>query len=450
MKKNRIQIAAFSLIILFITAITAPLSARAEQYVTPHFVKEEKESVEKQEQRFYLIDISGAVTEYVYNAKGLLVEETDPLGAVTSYEYDAGDRLVKMVTPDGTVTEYSYTADGNVTKVIAKKADGTVDMLEYQYASNGSLTKAISDSAIDEYTYTEQGEIASVTRNGKYRLELAYNKAGRLINLKEVCCGVAVPDAETIYTYDNQNRLTKVVQNGTLLSQYRYNADGKLEQQTDGAGNVIRYTYDDKNNLTSMVTKSSNGIVLYQEENIYNENRSVTAKTVSGIVPETIGAAGSFFYTYDSSDRLIKEEGTYGVICYTYDNMGNRLTKTQNGVTTSYTYDLCNKLLTETTDGKITVYRYDAMGNLLKKTGPEGTTYYTYNAFHQLEKIINPYGICQENTYDAFGIRASLAENGKTTEYMTYNGMVLSGYNSAGERTEHYSYGDKILAQGIN
>ena len=155
-------------------------------------------------------------------------------------------------------------------------------------------------------------------------------------------------------------------------------------------------------------------------------------------------------YTYDSFDRLIKKEGTYGTICYSYDNMGNRLTKTENGVTTSYTYDLCNKLLTETTNGKAIVYSYDAMGNLIKKTSAEGTTHYVYNAFNQLEKVTNPYGICQENTYDAFGIRASLAENGSTTEYMTYNGMVLSGYNSARERTEHYSYGDKILAQGIN
>lgn len=38
-------------------------------------------------QYFYIVDLSGAVTEYVYNGKGLLVEETNPLGEITVYTY---------------------------------------------------------------------------------------------------------------------------------------------------------------------------------------------------------------------------------------------------------------------------------------------------------------------------------------------------------------------------
>ena len=170
--KKRIQRIAFLLITIITTIVTTPLTAKAEQYVAPFFVKAEGGNTQQKKQRFYIVDVSGAITEYVYNAEGLLVEEIDPLGAVTSYEYDTGDRLIKLVTPDDTVTEYSYTEDGNVTKIMAKKADGTVDMLEYQYALDGSLTTAISNSAVDEYTYTENGEVASITRNGKYRLEL--------------------------------------------------------------------------------------------------------------------------------------------------------------------------------------------------------------------------------------------------------------------------------------
>ena len=177
----------------------------------------------------------------------------------------------------------------------------------------------------------------------------------------------------------------------------------------------------------------------------YNKNGSITSRKISGLVPAIGGTAGEFTFCYDEYDRLIKEQGVYGTIMYTYDVMGNRLTKTENGVTTYYTYDLCNKLMSEKTGETETNYIYDSMGNLVKKIAPEGETDYSYNAFNLLELVTTPTGASQTSFYDAFGIRSSLMENGVTTQYMTYNGVVLSGYNSKGERTEHYTYGNKIL-----
>ena len=59
---------------------------------------------------------------------------------------------------------------------------------------------------------------------------------------------------------------------------------------------------------------------------------------------------------------------------------------------------------------------------------------------------MNPDGTWQTNTYDASGIRSMIAENGITTEFMTFNGLVLGGYNKNGEQTEHYYYGNSLLA----
>lgn len=255
-----------------------------------------------------------------------------------------------------------------------------------------------------------------------------------------------IPDSVTTYTYDSSNRLVKVIQDGALLAEYQYSPDGRGKQQKDGAGNITEYTYDNLKNLVSMEIKTAAGIVLYKEESEYNANQSVTIRTISGMVPEAAGAAGTFYYIYDESDCLLMEQGNYGTISYTYDVMGNRLTKTENGVTTYYTYDLCNKLLSETQNDSVTTYVYDAMGNLVEKSDAKGTTYYTYDAWNQLKTVITPYGTCQENAYDAFGIRSILTENRAVTEYMTYNGIVLAGYNKFGERTEHYTYGNKILA----
>jgi len=40
-----------------------------------------------------------------------------------------------------------------------------------------------------------------------------------------------------------------------------------------------------------------------------------------------------------------------------------------------------------------------------------------------------------------------IAENGVTTEFVTFNGLVLAGYDKDGERTAHYLYGNRLLAE---
>ena len=426
--------------------MSTPQKVKANDFYPTCFAAEEIIGSDKWKY-FYIVDVSGAVTEYVYNHKGLLVEETNPLGAVTTYEYDMFERLLKMKTPDGTVTEYEYTEDGLITKILAQNTYGKMESLQYLYAQDGSLTTAITSTTVDEYTYADNEKVASVTRNGKYRLEFDYDERGNLKELREFRCGILLPDAVTSYTYDDKGRVETVVQDGILVAKYHYDSMGWVQSQTDGVGNVTEYSYDGNYNLVVMETRTQDGVVLYREENKYNAKGSIILRVISGLVSEVTGSAGSFFYTYDEFDRLLVEQGNYGTINYTYDSMGNRLTKTENGVTTFYTYDLCNKLISEIMEETEVSYVYDAMGNLVEKSGKEGVTFYTYNLWNLPEMIINPQGECQENYYDAFGIRSVLIEDGEVIEYMTYNGIILAGYNVLGERVEHYVYGNKILSR---
>lgn len=443
------KIKAQVILCLIFTVVTAfvqiPTEAKAYALCETCFAEKEAGGVYGY-QHFYIVDLSGAVTEYVYNGKGLLVEETNPLGEVTVYTYDAFDRLLSTKTPDGTVTSYEYTEDGKITGITAKQTNGETEELHYRYTPEGYLAAAISEATTDEYTYTERGEVASVTRNRIYRLELSYDEAGNLVELKELSLDGKTRESVTAYEYDTFNRLVKVVQDSEILAEYDYDDNGRLIYQADGIGNITQYVYGKENQLACMETKTAEGAVLYREENSYNANGSITGRKISGLVPSIAGTAGEFTFCYDEYDRLIREQGIYGTILYTYDVMGNRLSKTENGVTTYYSYDLCNKLVSEKTGEAETIYIYDGMGNLAKKIAPEGETGYFYNAFNQLELVTTPTGVRQESFYDAFGIRFSLMENGVTTQYMTYNGIVLAAYNASGERTEHYSYGNKILA----
>ncbi|MBP3569144.1 MAG: RHS repeat protein, partial [Lachnospiraceae bacterium] len=279
-------------------------------------------------------DASGAVTLYEYNNKGLVSKETDALGTVTTYEYDNENRPVKVVTPDGTVTEYSYNTDGSVTRVTATKANGESETLNYLYALDGSLTASISNSDILEYTYNNRGSVASVTKNNNHQVKLTYDGNGNMTRLEELTKGVT--ESVTNYAYDNRGYLTKVSsEEGTLVT-YISRADGLLEQVTDGVGNVTKYQYDQKKQVTGLTITAEDGSVLYSEKNTYDKNGSLLTQSISGTGYE----AESLTYTYDALDRLLSETNKGVTTTYTYDSMGNRLTKISGDVTTAYTYDL--------------------------------------------------------------------------------------------------------------
>ena len=184
--KTKIKVQAILCLILIVvtTLMQSPTEAKAYVLCEPCFAEKQAGGAYGY-QYYYIVDLSGAVTEYVYNSKGLLIEETNPLGEVTVYTYDALDRLLTTKTPEG------------------------------------YLAAAISEATTDEYTYTERGEVASVTRNGTYRLELSRDEAG--------------------------NRLVKVVQDGELLAAYDYDGNGRLIYQADGIGNITKYVYGKEN-----------------------------------------------------------------------------------------------------------------------------------------------------------------------------------------------------------
>ncbi|MBE5951411.1 MAG: hypothetical protein E7260_07415 [Lachnospiraceae bacterium] len=256
---------------------------------------------------------------------------------------------------------------------------------------------------------------------------------------------------------DNSTIVYETFTGGTLLAQYTYHADGTLDTMTDGAGTVTDYAYTLHKQVEQMQTVSVSGELLYSESNTYDGNGSLLERTTSG---STV-TANTAEYTYDALDRLLSEAVDGSITTYTYDVMGNRLTKNADGVETAYTYDLCNKLLEEVTenpaetatgitesgaDTLITTYSYDLVGNLTEKVTPDGTVTYTYDAFNQLTNVTNPDGTWQTSTYDASGIRSMISENGITAEYVSFNGLVIGGYDKDHTKTEHYYYGTSLLA----
>ena len=138
------------------------------------------------------------------------------------------------------------------------------------------------------------------------------------------------------HTYNNIGSLlsSNINQNGTSLSKsYTYNNNDELISSTSN-GDLTTYYNTPFSNFTSYT--DSKDTVLFE----YNDNHSLTKKTVNGI------------------DTL-----------YSYDNRGNRVSEVSKDVDLSYYYDSFNRLykVIDNKNNYQTSYKYDALNNMISE-----------------------------------------------------------------------------------
>ena len=91
----------------------------------------------------YERDRLGNETRYLYNKKGLKLEEHLPNGLITYYEYDKEDNLIKEWDNFGKEYKYIYDEKGNVIKSVGKIDDERELIALYEYDQYGRIIKEI-------------------------------------------------------------------------------------------------------------------------------------------------------------------------------------------------------------------------------------------------------------------------------------------------------------------
>lgn len=197
---------------------------------------------------------------------------------------------------------------------------------------------------------------------------------------------------------------------------YTYDAEGNLVKVTDALGQDIIYVYDDAHNLIGMADRNTNPLRI-----IYNDNGAcIRLASCLGemkihydqdarkthVTEEVEGEHQLTTYTYDTANRLIKQEGNccgYNTR-FEYDDVGN-ITKRING------------------NGNATRYSYDAQGNVTQEIDPMGRTYlYTYEpAFNQVANITDRRGNTTSFTYSGTGDLLTVTMPMGITSSFTYN-----------------------------
>ncbi|WP_202707342.1 DUF6531 domain-containing protein, partial [Sporosalibacterium faouarense] len=318
-------------------------------------------------------DRNGNTTNYLYNARGDLLELTSPspFSYETIFEYDENNNIEKITNPSGATTTYTYNENEN---------------LEESIVSINETTNGITS-----YTYDDKGRVLTITDPENNVTTLEYENHKDPVRITD-------PEGnEVSYTYDGVGRKKTITTSYGTTTLY-YNDLDKIIKIVDADGNTTRMKYDGQGNLIKLINPEQ-----------YNES-----------VDDGVGTT----YEYDAMDRLLKTIDPLGnVLAQKYDAEGNVVkeinpnyynSSTDDGIGNGYEYDKSGRLIrVENPSGEKSRIVYDGVGNPIKvidannyneSTDSGNGLEYEFNSLNRLTKIIDTEGnVIKKLVYDEDG-----------------------------------------------
>ena len=383
-----------------------------------------------------LTDAAGNVTDYDYDAAGNLVSITYADGSLERWEYDATGNVDEWINRRGQSVEYTLDSEGRVTS--REYEDGT--SVTFTYDARGNLTESVDPTGTTTYTYDANDYLTKIDYPDGRFLEYTYDTAGRRASMTDEL------GHQTNYAYDSLGRLHQLTdETAAPIITYTYDTLSRLARADKANGTYTVYDYDAAGQLTALFNYAPNDSVSSKFEYAYD---------AAGLRTSMETLDGTWTYEYDVIGQL-----THAVfapaagstlaaqdLLYEYDAVGNRIRTVINGVETDYTANSLNQY-TQVGD---TLYEYDDDGNLIRETtGGQGTEY-VYDVDNRLVMVSKPDGSVYEYTYDAFGNRVAVSENGVVTEYVIDPvglGNVVGEYDASGARQAGYTHGLGLVNQ---
>lgn len=167
---------------------------------------------------------------------------------------------------------------------------------------------------------------------------------------------------ETIYyNYNNKRQLSSII-SGDKHIDYEYNEQNVLSKiiQED---REYRFTYDEFLNILSITIGDDINLIT----NVYENNNG-------NLISSIFGNNQSVSYEYDEFDRIIKVTKMNDVYNYKYGNNGDLLKIISNDDLIKYTYDLSKRLCEYKYNNFYIKYHYDKNSNIIDKHYILGST----------------------------------------------------------------------------
>jgi len=316
---------------------------------------------------------SGDFERYGYDLNGNRTSLRKRDGSVLAYQYDALGRLTRksVPTPAGAAAAaaaagydvyYGYDLRGLQTYARFGSAAGSG--VTNAYDAFGQLTSSTTDMGGTARTVSSQYDVSGnrtqLSGNSGYRLDFAYDVAGRM---KTIFGGPPVVE----FGYDRAGRRSSLgLGGGVSTVAYGYDPAGRLESLThELAGTSADQTYGFTYNSASQLVSRSSSNDAYASNTAYAVNRSYS---VNGLNQYT--AAGPAAFQYDANGNLTSD----GATAFVYD-AENRLVSASGEKNATLSYDPLGRLWQVSSasgptarfvyDGSRLIEEYDGAGNRL-------------------------------------------------------------------------------------
>lgn len=367
---------------------------------------------------------AGRHTVYAYNSLGDKTRVTEDSAGVarnTDFQYDRAGRLDRLIAyTDGTsnpqTTLYAYDAVGQQTAITYEET-GTVSQA---FDDAGNMTTRTDEASIAvDYKYDANNRLTERLKSGattdieKY----TYDAQGRLITAKKGTSGTDDATSRSIFAYDNLSRVTsesQAILGGTAKSvTYTYDAGGnKVSMLHHGGGVTATYAYDTrerctlvKHNGTTLADYTWLGNAVSKRETTCDYPGSTKPKFKSDYQRDGILRVSKLTNEHTTLDQAGSTYGDLGTWDYSYDSASNELAGTWSGTSTflaagmTHTYDTANRLITTlNTDSnsfaspsvKTSWYTYDDLGNRIShKYRTDSAIGYAHDKANRMTTLAN-------------------------------------------------------------
>lgn len=464
------------------TTVTTPNGSRQTRSFSTILGVKKAASISEQ-----CADCASRTVAYAYDANGYLDTKTDPRGAVSDYDYNARGLLTRVAeakSASGSLrtveTDWHADCAAPIDRRTYDAAQALVVSQHWTYNARGQeVTRSETDPATSQVRTTTSAycEPQQVVDGVCPRVGLLTSVDGPRTDVVDATSYVYYPadaadcaSSPSVCSY-RKGDLWKVVDaSGATNEILRYDAVGRILSSRDPNGVVTDREYTIRGWLSKIAVR---GAVPGSEA----DDRIVMAEYwPTGDVKTLTTADGVITnYVYDAAARLTDVlDGDGNKIHYTYDLAGNRIkedTLAVNGDlkrTLSRVFDGLSRLRADKDASQnATAYRYDAGGNQDETTDALGRstdqaydplnrlvrtlqdvgglnveTKFEYDALDRLTKVTDPKGLSTVYTYNGFGdqIRLTSPDTGITN--FTYNaaGKVATKQDANDPEPHRYTY----------
>ena len=419
-----------------------------------------------EEQHFGSDNRTSYTLRKTYNAKGELLEETNPLGQTAIYEYDARGRCIYEVPfSQQLVLERTFDPKGRLTTL-----------------KEGSHTTLFSYNATDDLIEKRDylGLVTRMTYHPVHHKPICVEAAPTVVHSTLDAFGreiqhVNAEGATTKKRYNGYGDLIEVINPDGGKEQFSYTPAGRLSVHQDADGLRTSYEYDALGRTLSKKIGEHLTTYKYDAHHLREESDPLGIVTawrydLAGRKIEENRAGRTTSFTYDPFGFLASETRGHRSITYTRDALGRLLTKSLDGVfETTRTYDSLGNIATLARGGNQTSFTYDPYSRLIAKIDPEGNR--TSVDYQEGDRILikrtqDARGVITQETYNAHGLLTKRQIGDQTLEEFAYDAALrlisqdhlTFTYTPAGKRascteagvrstTWSYTAGGKVLTK---